>query len=93
MRWSYDFDTSFKTQQFTVGDQTPFYFNDPNSQYGTRTDGLPQTEFTGGTNTSRKAINTTGGGSIITIGLESDIEGDPLSLQEINVLALIGKTL
>ena len=29
---------------------------------------------------------------MITIGLESDIDGFNLSLQEINVLALIGRT-
>ena len=110
MRWSYDFDTSFKSQQFTVGDQTPFYFSDPRdasnnpaggglAEFSNPVDGLGNpagggdAEFTGGVNTSRKAINTTGGGSVITIGLEADIEGDALSLQEINVLALIGKTI
>ena len=50
-------------------------------------------EFTGGGLISRRAINTTGDGTIITIGMESDIDGFPLSLQEINVLVLMGKTI
>jgi hypothetical protein len=50
-------------------------------------------EFTGGTLISRRPINATGNGSVITIGLEAFINGFPLSLQEINVLALMGKTL
>ena len=50
-------------------------------------------EFTGGELASRRPVNTTGDGTVITIGMESDINGFPLSLQEINVLVLIGKTL
>ena len=50
-------------------------------------------EFTGGELTTRNAVQATGNGSIITIGLEADINGSALSLQEINVLALMGKVL
>jgi hypothetical protein len=42
---------------------------------------------------SRDAINTNGSGGTLKIGMESDINAFELSLQEINVLALIGKTL
>jgi hypothetical protein len=41
----------------------------------------------------RKALNATGSGSTVVVGLEADIDGNALSLQEINILALIGKTL
>lgn len=50
-------------------------------------------EFTGGELTSRQSLNTTGNGSIVTVGVETDINGSNLSIQEINVLALIGKTI
>jgi len=50
-------------------------------------------EFSDGELTSRDAINTNSSGSTLTIGLESDIDGQELSLQDINVLALVGKTL
>jgi hypothetical protein len=50
-------------------------------------------EFSDGELTSREAINTNSSGSTLTIGLESDIDGQELSLQDINVLALVGKTL
>jgi hypothetical protein len=49
--------------------------------------------FTGGTEISRQKVNATGSGTVITIGAEADINGDALSLQEINVLALIGRTI
>ena len=86
MKWAYDFSTAYSTQEFTVGNQTPFYFNEAASEYTVA-------EFTGGETTTRPPVNTTGSGAVITIGLESEINGFALSLQEINVLALMGKTL
>ena len=49
-------------------------------------------EFTGGELTTQKNLNATGNGSTVVIGLEAPINGSALSLQEINVQALIGKT-
>ncbi len=85
LKWAYDFGTFFQTSEFTVGNQVTGYFNE--SEYNSTA------EFTGGDLTSRRGINTTGGGGVITIGLEADIDGSGLSLQEINVLALMGKVL
>jgi len=83
MKWAYDFNTTFNNYEFTIGNQTPAYF------------GIAQfniDEYTGGELTTRNSVQATGNGSIITIGLEAEIDGSALSLQEINVLALIGKT-
>ena len=72
-----------KTYEFTVGNQVPAYYGVDEFAIG---------EFTGGELTTRNSVQATGNGSIITIGLEADINGSALSLQEINVLALMGKT-
>ena len=85
LKWAYDFGNFFQTAEFTVGNQITGYFNE--SEFNSTA------EFTGGDLTSRRGINTTGGGGVITIGLEADIDGSGLSLQEINVLALMGKVL
>ena len=82
--WGYDLTTNYSTAEFTVGNQQPAFYAIDEYTVG---------EFTGGELTSRRQINTTGDGTVVSIGLESDINGFPLSLQEINVLALIGKTL
>jgi hypothetical protein len=37
-------------------------------------------------------VNTSGSGGTLSINMESDIDGKEMSLQEINVLALTGKT-
>ena len=93
MKFAYDFGTTYRTTEFTVGNQTPAYFNinefhgdDP----GDESD--PLSEFTGGELTTQRSLNAVGSGATVVIGLEADISGFALSLQEINVQALIGKT-
>ena len=86
---------------FGIGSQIPYYYSSPKDDSAAfisegglaeySQDGLA--EYTGGELTTRPPINATGSGSVVTIGLESDINGFALSLQEINVLALMGKTL
>ena len=84
LKWAYDFNTFYRTAEFTVGNQQPAFYNEGEFNVG---------EFTGGELTSRRAVNATGGGGVINIGLEADINGFALSLQEINVLVLKGKVL
>ena len=50
-------------------------------------------EFSSGQFLSRNNVNTTGSGGTLAINMESDINGKEMSLQEINVLALLGKTI
>jgi hypothetical protein len=50
-------------------------------------------EFSDGELTSRNSVSASGSGTTLTIGIEADIDGEELSIQDINVLALIGKTL
>ena len=84
MKWAYDFDTTYATAEFTVGTQITGFYGE--SEYTT-------VEFTGGQLTNQRSLNTTGYGTSVQVGLESEIDGSPLSLQEINVMALIGKLL
>jgi hypothetical protein len=50
-------------------------------------------KYSSGVNISRLNTNATGYGTVVSIGLETDINGVEFSVQEINVLALLGKTL
>jgi len=84
MKWAYDFDTTYATAEFTVGDQITGFFGE--SEYTT-------VEFTGGALTNQRSLNATGYGTSVVVGLEAEIDGSQLSLQEINVMALIGKLL
>jgi hypothetical protein len=83
MKWAYDFETAFKSYNFSIGNQAA-------ALYGIDEFGIG--EYTGGELTTKSSVSGTGHGSVITIGMEAEIDGSALSLQEINVLALIGKT-
>jgi len=85
LKWSYDFSTATSTSTFRTSSATPGFYGQ--SEYNVA-------EFSEeSTIISRSSINTTGYGSVISVGLETDINGYALSIQEMNVLALIGKTL
>jgi len=84
LKWAYDFEGTYATAEFTVGDQITGFFGE--SEYTT-------VEFTGGALTNQRSLNATGYGTSVVVGLEADIDGSQLSLQEINVMALIGKLL
>ena len=84
LKWAYDFEGTYATAEFTVGDQVTGFFGE--SEY-------TAVEFTGGALTNQRSLNATGYGTSVVVGLEADIDGSQLSLQEINVMALIGKLL
>jgi hypothetical protein len=84
LKWAYDFQGTYATAEFTVGDQITGFFGE--SEYTT-------VEFTGGALTNQRSLNATGYGTSVVVGLEAEIDGSQLSLQEINVMALIGKLL
>lgn len=86
LRWAYDFSEAYSAQSIDLGSAVPNtgFFNE--SEWNIA-------EFSGGTAVSRRPINTTGSGTVIIVGLEADIEGEPLSIQEINIQALTGRIL
>ena len=84
LSWTYDFSVQANTSRFRVGSTNPAFFGV--SEY-------TQAEFSLGDLISRKSLNCTGNGTVITVGLQTEVNGASISLQEMNVLALIGKTL
>lgn len=84
LKWAYDFKGTYATAEFTVGDQITGFFGESE---------FTAVEFTGGALTNQRSLNATGYGTSVVVGLEADIDGSQLSLQEINVMALLGKLL
>ena len=83
LSWTYDFSVQANTSKFRVGTSTPGFYGE--SEY-------TAVEFTLGDLISRKSLNCTGNGSVVSVGLQTEVNGSVISLQEMNVLALIGKT-
>jgi len=84
LSWTYDFSVQANTSRFRVGTSTPGFYGV--SEY-------TAAEFSLGDLISRKSLNCTGNGTVITVGLQTEVNGSSISLQEMNVIALIGKTL
>ncbi len=84
VKWAYEFETVYNTAFLSLSTQGLAEYNVAEFNVG---------EFAIGEQTSRTAINANGSGGTLSIGVESDIDGFELSLQEINVLALVGKTI
>ncbi len=83
-RWAYDFKTTSGSSYVTLSDYATSEYNVDEFNIG---------QFSLGKFTSRKNVNTTGSGGTLSINMEADVDGKEISLQEINVLALMGKTL
>lgn len=86
MKWSYDFNDSYRTQAFSL-------FLGANIGYFSESEYNTDVEFVSGNNSvTTKRINATGSGNLVTVGLETEINGGSLSIQEFNIQAIIGKT-
>jgi len=85
LKWSYDFKTKSGTSNVTLATQAKAEFNVGQFNIGQFSTG----EFI----TTALGFNTNGSGGSVSINMEADINDDQLSLQEINVLALMGKTI
>ena len=91
IKLAYDFSETYKNVTFTIPQATTVAEFDVN-EFGANSS--PLSEFSGESKQIvRKGLNGFGSGSTVVVGLESDINGSELSLQEINILALVGKTL
>jgi hypothetical protein len=84
LKWDYDFGSSYNTSVITLRDQAKAEFGLDEYTVGQYSDGIL---------TSKDAVNTNGSGGTLSIGMETSINGNELSIQEINVLALVGKTI
>ena len=82
MRWAYDFGSRSDSLVISVGASDPSEFNIAEFNIA---------EFTSGKLVIRDSVNVGGSGTTLAVTIEADIDGTELSLQEINVLALMGK--
>jgi len=97
LAWGYDYGGGFIKKSFNTE------LSDTSvSEYGTamfgRKDDLTVAEpayqesfYTTGIDIQRPSVNTSGSGTVVTIGIESTINGAPYSIQQIDVHALLGR--
>jgi hypothetical protein len=91
--WGYDYIYSFKKYPFTLDAQDLDFYNTTNDEYNNLGDPDPDdpTEYTGGYGIKRYRIPLSGSGIALMIGLEIDVNNTQVSLQEIDIKALLGR--
>jgi len=82
--WGYDYGGDFNKKTVSSG-----LTNSSTSEFGVAEFNIAT--FTVGTDIQRPKINTSGSGAVVTIGIESTIDGAPYSIQQIDVHALLGR--
>lgn len=84
VRWGFDYANDYRSEISTVGSQVVY-------EYGTAEYGIA--EYTGGVDIDQKRVNTSGRGKIIQIGFETNVDGQALSIQKIDVYVKQGRLL
>jgi hypothetical protein len=84
IKWSYNYSNSYTGQAINLGTGAPAYYG--TAQYSIST-------YSGGIKINTPSINSTGNGTVVSVGIDVPINGTEFSIQELNVQALVGKML
>ena len=84
VKWGFDYTEGYQATTYVLDTATVYEYNV--GEYNIA-------EYTSGIVIDRFSVNAGGQGSIMQLGLEADINGNPLSIQKIDVAVKAGKTL
>jgi hypothetical protein len=84
VKWGFDYTESYQATTYTLSSATISEYNIAEYNIG---------EYSSGIAIDRFSVNAGGQGTVMQIGLESDIDGSLLSIQKIDVAVKAGKTI
>lgn len=84
LNWGYDYSYAYKKKRFTLSTQVIAEYNIAEYNEG---------EFNAGVLVNRPNVNASGGGSVIQLGIEVEVDGAPVSIQRITAQAIVGRTI
>jgi len=84
LNWSYDYETDYQKQAYTLTGSDAAQYNI--SEYNITAEYAKSLTLI---NTQK--VNTTGSGSVVTVGITSDVNGSEIAFQELNIHSLIGR--
>jgi hypothetical protein len=104
LNWAYDYSTNFNKQLFVNTNQQTNLAEYGISEFGQvgvdftqdingNTVTGPSAEYSGGLDLQNPEVNGTGSGTVLTIGLETTINGAEYSIQQIDLSVLLGRTI
>ena len=83
LNWGYDYTANYTKQALVFTSSATL------AEYGIAEYNIAQYASSGTINTPK--VNTSGSGEVVTIGIESEINGVPFSIQKIDIHALLGR--
>ena len=83
LNWGYDYSYAYKKRKFTLTTQVIAEYNIAEYNIG---------EFNAGVLVNRPNVNASGGGAVVQLGVEADVDGSPISIQRLTAQAIIGRT-
>jgi len=84
LNWGYDYSTDYSKQVFTFGSSAI-------AEYGVSEYGIG--EYTASVLINTPKVNASGSGTVVTVGIEAQIDGAGVSIQKIDIHALLGRTI
>jgi hypothetical protein len=84
LNWSYDYSNAYKKQAYTLPANNAAQYNI--SEFNTTA------EYSGSLSLiNRQKINTSGSGAVVSVGVESTVNGKSIAIQQLNIHALLGR--
>lgn len=84
VKWGFDYANDYRSELSIVGNQVIY-------EYGIAEYGIA--EYSGGVDIDQKKVNANGRGKVLQIGFETQINGQPISIQKIDVYVKQGRLL
>ena len=83
LNWGYDYSYNYKKRRFTLATQVLAEYNIAEYNIG---------EFNAGILVNRPNVNASGGGQVVQLGVEAEVNGSSVSIQRLTAQATVGRT-
>lgn len=84
LNWGYDYSYSYRKKTFTLAEQIIAEYNIAEYNIG---------EFNAGVLVNRPSVQASGGGQVVQLGIQSEINGSAVSIQRMTAQAIVGRTI
>jgi len=84
LNWGYDYAYGYKKKTFILSTQIIAEYNIAEYNIG---------EFNAGVLVNRPTVNASGGGQVVQLGIEANVDGSPVSIQRLTAQAIVGRTI
>jgi len=84
LNWAYDYSGAYNKQAYTLPKSNVGQYNI--SEFNTEAEYSSSISLI-----NRQKINTNGHGTVVSVGVETDVDGNSIAIQELNIHALLGR--